>query len=43
MREGVRHGSATAETQVISGVTGEQYGTRQSVVVDLRRSASLNS
>ncbi|WP_372790209.1 hypothetical protein [Paraconexibacter sp.] len=30
LREGVRNGTATAETRVISGVTGEQYGTRQS-------------
>lgn len=30
LREGVRNGTATEETRIISRVTGEQYGTRQS-------------
>ncbi|MBA2348413.1 MAG: hypothetical protein H0V81_08970, partial [Solirubrobacterales bacterium] len=32
LKEGVRNGTATKETRVISKVTGEQYGTRQSNV-----------
>jgi hypothetical protein len=30
IREGVRNGTATKETRIISKVTGEKYGTRQS-------------
>ncbi len=32
LKEGVRNGTATKETQIISKVTGNQYGTRQSNV-----------